>query len=242
MNEERDLLAAEYALGLLDGKALARASALAAADPAFAAAVAGWQERLAPLLDEIAGEDPGAELWDRIVAALPPGPSNVDRAANDNGALQRRLRRWRAYSAAVSAVAAALLLVVGLGVTRQAPAPTTQAAAAAPVMVAALSSQEADTSLSVAYDGARSSLLVTPGRMSGAPGHDHELWIIPAGGSPVSLGLVRADAPVRLNVPAAIAPHFRSQSTVALSVEPTGGSPTGQPTGPVVAAGELIIV
>jgi len=78
--------------------------------------------------------------------------------------------------------------------------------------------------------------------MAGAPGHDHQLWIIPAGGSPVSLGIVRAGAPVRIQVPAAVAPHFRARSAVALSVEPAGGSPTGQPTGPVVAAGELVII
>jgi anti-sigma-K factor RskA len=78
--------------------------------------------------------------------------------------------------------------------------------------------------------------------MAGAPGHDHELWIIPAGGKPISLGLVRAGEPQRLPIRREIAPHFRQRSAIALSVEPVGGSPTGGPTGPVVASGELLNV
>ncbi|MDQ4087135.1 MAG: anti-sigma factor, partial [Pseudomonadota bacterium] len=61
-------------------------------------------------------------------------------------------------------------------------------------------------------------------------------------GTPVSLGLVQAGAPQRLRVPAQVARHFQARSTIALSVEPPGGSPTGLPTGPVVATGELLAV
>lgn len=236
-DEERDLRAAEYVLGLLDAQEMREARVLAATDRDFAEAVARWETRLAPLFDEVPGTEPSPDMWDRIERAIPALP------ASDETVVQfgRRLRRWRTFAGGMTAIAASLALLVGYQTMREAPVPA-PAAQPAPVLVASLSSEQANTSLSVAYEPRRSSLLVTPGRLTGAPGHDHELWIIPAGGAPVSLGLIRAGAPARIQVPARLAPHFRTRSTIALSVEPVGGSPTGQPTGPVVAAGELVTI
>jgi len=236
-DEERDLRAAEYALGLLDAQAMREARVLAATDPEFAEAVARWESRLAPLFDEVPAAEPAHDMWARIERAIPVLP------AGDENVVQigRSLRRWRSFAGGMTAIAASLAVLVGYQAMREGPVPI-PATRPAPVLVASLSSEQANTSLSVAYEPRRFSLLVTPGQLTGAPGHDHELWIIPAGGSPVSLGLVRAGAPARIQVPARLAPHFRSRSTIALSVEPVGGSPTGQPTGPVVAAGELVTI
>jgi anti-sigma-K factor RskA len=234
------MLAAEYALRLLDGEELAEAQRLERSDPAFADAVADWQERLAPMFDEVADAAPDHSVWQRIRTSINP--------ANDNAAiLTRKLRLWRGYGIAASAIAASLALYItfaGTGINGSPEQPPVQIAQQerAPVLVATLASQEAATSLSVAYDRERSSMLVTPGRLSGAPGHDHELWIIPAGGRPVSLGLIRAGEPQRLPVRPELAPHFQLRAAIALSVEPVGGSPTGGPTGPVVASGELLNV
>ncbi|HEX9932981.1 MAG TPA: anti-sigma factor [Allosphingosinicella sp.] len=234
--DERDLVAAEFVLGLLDGEALVEARRLAASDEAFARAVAEWEERLAPLAEEAPPVEPDAGVWPRIqraIAAAPAAGANVID-------LRRRLRIWRGIAAGAGAMAASLALIVGWQASRDDPAVVQPGRA--PVMVATLASPEETTSLAVAYDAGERSLMVTPGRMEGAPGHDHELWIIPAGGTPVSLGLVRAGGPQRIAVPAEVAPHFRTQSAVALSVEPAGGSPTGQPTGPVVASGALVTI
>lgn len=237
--DERDLDAAEYALGLLEGDALVEARRREAGDEAFASAVAGWQERLMPLAGEARAVDPDPAVWDRVRRAIADAPE----AGSNVVALKRSVAVWRGAAAAAMAVAAALALVVGLEVAKE-PLPQVVEAPRerAPVLMAALASPEEETSLSVAYDAADRSLTVTPGRLAGAVGHDHELWIIPAGGSPVSLGLIRAGASQRLAVPAEVAPHFRDQSAVALSVEPTGGSRTGQPTGPVVASGALLTI
>lgn len=236
--DERDLLAAEHALGLLTGAELMEAHRLAGEDQEFARAVAEWEERLAPLADEARAVEPDPRLWERIRSAIAAGPG----VGAEVIALRRRLTVWRTVAAAAGAAAASLALIVGWQASREEPVEVARPAERAPVMVATLASPEEETSLSVAYDTSDSSLIVTPGRMAGAAGHDHELWIIPAGGQPVSLGLVRADGPQRITVPRQVAPHFRARAGVALSVEPAGGSPTGQPTGPVVASGELIVV
>ena len=61
----------------------------------------------------------------------------------------------------------------------------------------------------------------------------HELWLIPPGGTPVSLGLLEA-APLTLAT-------ARPQAgwTLAVTLEPAGGGPNGQPTGPVLMAAEV---
>lgn len=239
--EERDLLAAEHALGLLEGGELGEAQRLAATERAFAELVAEWEERLAPLAEQVPAQQPDPQIWRRIeqalaVAAEPAASAPVDNVVQ----FRRKVTLWRGYAAGITAVAASLALVIAYQDSPEAPVIVQPERA--PVLVAVLSSQETETSLSVAYDRQQASLLVTPGRLSGAAGHDHELWIIPSGGTPVSLGLIQAGAPQRLQITPQAAAYFEAQAGIALSVEPTGGSPTGQPTGPVVAAGELATV
>lgn len=239
LDERDDLLAAELVLGLLEGDELRVARVRAANDPDFAEAAALWEARLVPLADEIAGAVPEAHVWDgiaRAVAAAPAADANVV-------PLRRKLAFWRAGAVAMTAVAASLALLVAYQSAGDAP-PTGPiiASAPAPMMIATLASPQTDTSLSVAYDPQHANMLVTPGRLEGAAGHEHQLWIIPPGGAPVSLGMVRPGRPLRMAVPVALKPHFRTRATLAISVEPTGGSPTGQPTGPVIASGALTTI
>lgn len=237
MNEERDLLAAEYALGLVEGAELVDARRLAASDDEFARAVAAWEERLAPLVEEVRSVEPGDRVWEAIQRAIAAAPA----AGTNVVDLRKRLRVWRGAAVGMTAIAASLALVVGYQSTREDPK-IVQPAARAPVLIASLASGDEEAALSVAYDAEQANLLVTPARLTGAPGHDHELWIIPEGGAPVSLGIVRPGPAQRVPVPPQVAPHFQANASIALSREPAGGSPTGQPTGPVVAAGELTTV
>jgi len=66
-----------------------------------------------------------------------------------------------------------------------------------------------------------------------------ELWLIPAGDKPHSLGLISPARPVRIDVPRELAARMTPDTALAVSMEPPGGSPTGQPTGPVIASGKL---
>ena len=61
-----ELLAAELALGLLEGEDLLAARGRMARDAAFATLVVNWDERLAPLLDQISGVEPSTAVWPRI--------------------------------------------------------------------------------------------------------------------------------------------------------------------------------
>jgi anti-sigma-K factor RskA len=80
---------------------------------------------------------------------------------------------------------------------------------------------------------------IVPAALLGQAQHSLELWVIPPGGKPHSLGLVDPDRPVKVRVPRELQPHVSADSTLAITLEPLGGSPTGDPTGPIVAKGTL---
>jgi anti-sigma-K factor RskA len=235
--EERDLVAAEYVLGLLEGRALMEARGRVANEPAFAAAVADWEARLAPMAEGFAEASPPGHLWFRIERALEAqasGDSTVLR-------LERRERLWRGWAAGMTAVAAGLALVLALGWAQPDPRPSAPPAEQRePALFASLASENGSAALAVAFEPERGTMVVTPTRLLEAPGRDHELWLIAReGAAPVSLGIVRGATPRRMPISAALRGAVAPDAIVALSVEPAGGSPTGSPTGPVIASGPV---
>ena len=229
-NDEHDLLAAEHVLGVLEGSDLQRARKLMLSSPGFAQSVRKWELTLSPISDEATEQAPPSTLWERIEDSF---ETKADQPVVL--ALRRRVQFWRGASFAAMAAAAALALFVAVPQkSQQQPEEESRG-----LLLASLSSEDTNTSLSAAYDPDGQSLLVSPGVLKGDTEHQHELWIIPEGGTPVGVALLRPGQPQRVLVRPEIAPHFRGRSTLAVSVEPIGGSPTGQPTGPVIAAGQL---
>ena len=70
-------------------------------------------------------------------------------------------------------------------------------------------------------------------------GRSLELWAIPVEGKPVSLGLIPRDGDGRITLSQTQQQLIRIPVVLAVSLEPQGGSPTGQPTGPVLYQGPL---
>lgn len=235
--EERDLLAAEYVVRLLDGAEHAKAERRLAQDADFRARVDAWAERLQPLLDGVPAEAPHARVWEAIREHL------ADRDGVDDKVVQlrRRLAIWRGYAAAITAVAAALALTVGIErgrpptIVREPARPQP----AQPALVAALAPETGPTGLIATFDRASSSLIIAPAVLDEQGGRDFELWVVPADGDPRSLGVIPVDEPRRIAISPALLGELRSDVTLAVSVEPAGGSPTGLPTGPIVASGTL---
>jgi anti-sigma-K factor RskA len=233
--EERSELAGEFALGLLDSGDLSRARNLAKSDPQFAAEVAAWSGRLAPLLDEVEAVAPPQRVLDAIEQRLGSRGGPPDNVVY----LRRRVNLWRSFTAGASALAASLALVL---VTRPEPAeqrPPVVRQAATP-MVAMLEAEDSAAKLVATWDPAARSLVVAAAAgIAPVAGHSHELWVIPAGGTPRSMGILPGADPMHMRVEAPMATQLAEGATLALSVEPTGGSPSGLPTGPVIAAGKL---
>lgn len=221
--EERDLDAAEYVLGVLTAEERRAIEAEALRDADLAEAIRRWERRLAPLADMVPPIAPPAELWARIEADV--GRRNV--VSLPRRGLWNSVALWRSATAGAVALAAALAGILVL----RAPPPAQYVAALAPADVKA-----AGWVAETRPDGAI--VLTALAQQARPAGKDLELWALPAGAQkPVSLGVVPASG--RMVVPAASLPREGLQ--LMISVEPLGGSPTGQPTGPVVFGGRLTI-
>lgn len=233
---DSDLTAAEFVLGLLSAEEMRAMRVRVAVDPAFAAVVAVWNERLALLADDVPPVEPGPDVWDGIRNAIA-----APRSANDNGDARRVPSRLRAYATAMTAIAASLALFLGYQALREPAVVVQPVTVEAPrPLLATLASDRETTALTVAFDPRERLLTIMPGRLASEPGRARQLWIIPAGGAPISLGVIGPDGTVRRRLPEALARQFAAAATIAISVEPGGGSPTGQPTGPVIASGALV--
>jgi anti-sigma-K factor RskA len=236
--EERDLRLAEYVLGTLPQPERAAVELELAVDPAARAARDAWERRLAPLALTAPEVEPGPGVWpaiarsltDRRVAdpASPFGP-----AANDDriGALHRSLRRWRFAAGTAAALAAGLALFVAVG--------PQQPGSEDGRYLAVVNSGGEAPALLVSIDTRAGTARVRPVGAQTPAGHSLELWYVGAGEAPRTLGLVGATAQ-GLALPANTDARALADGTFAVSVEPKGGSPTGQPTGPVVYSGKLI--
>lgn len=226
---EHELLAAEYALGVLDATARREAERRIAAEPAFAAEVAAWQARLAPMLDEIAPVPAPARVWPRIRAAL--GHDAQARAAKSRS-LWDSLPFWRGVGATGFAMAAAVVLYVALQRPPVAPTP-------APYVVA-IRHDDGSPAYTATLDAQRTSLVLVPLRSNaGDAGRVPELWLIPAGGKPQSLGVIDRSSAMVLRLPAALR-DAAVGGVIAVTLEPPGGAPNGVPTGPVIAKGNIV--
>src|SRR5262249_45890961 len=82
-------------------------------------------------------------------------------------------------------------------------------------------------------------LIVVPATLLTSDPRAIELWLILPNQRPRSLGLIPPGQPIRLSIPPDLAGRLTPDAGLAVSLEPPGGSPTGQPTGPVIASGKL---
>lgn len=228
--------AAEYALGLLTGEALREARQLAVLDPAFAAEVARWRGRFASLHSETDPVAPPTALWGRVEARI-AGPAH----ANDNIlALRHRLIVWRSAAGAFGTLAACLALVLAFEPrTLIAPKRPSAVQSQTAPMVALLGDKGAMKVVASWDPNARQLIIAVPGEIPSGRGHSNELWVIPSGGKPRSLGTMGRDRQMHVRLANALADLLQQGATIAISVEPPGGSPTGAPTGPVIASGAL---
>jgi anti-sigma-K factor RskA len=231
-------LAAEYALGLATGRDAARAARLVREDPEFRTEAAKWVARLAAMLVEADPVDPPHALWARIERQLGARAA----AANDNAAMDRQLRLWRGTAALMSALAAcfALLLVFRPVEQVAVPGPVPAPVQASAPMVAMVGEDQHDMMIVANWDPAQRQLvLAVAGNMPHDPGKSHEIWIIPPSGGPTSLGTMPDEKKMRMDLAERLAELLSQGATIAVSLEPPGGSPTGKPTGPVMWSGKL---
>jgi len=232
--DERELLAAELALGVLEGDALAAANRRLLTDAAFAEEVEAWRDRLAGMALDVPDETPPDELWSRIERAIDgTGPAPVVDLVP-----RRQLRRWQFGTAAAGAVAAALAVMLVIPRPDPLTIPPPTQVAAQPAIVAQLRGEGEGPLVAARYDAATAQLRLVAQDMGDDP-RVPELWIIPEDGIPRSLGVIQPAGDTQLAVAEGHRSMLHDGATLAITMEPRATAPHPAPTGPRVAAGKI---
>ena len=238
-----ELLAASHALGTLRGGARRRFESIAREQAPVRAAALVWQSRLSSMTELQVSVMPDPAVWTRIRNMIEveqgeqamqrqrAAPAVIPPVVGPVGWL-RSLALWRGATAA-GALATVFAVVVGVNLRDELRnAPVVQ-------YVAVLQDDKSAASMLVTFDPkSRQLVLQRVGSYQTTSDHSLQLWALPPGGAPRSLGVL-GDKPV-LKL-AASASEIRAVPTLAISLEPRGGAPVGSgPTGPVLFKGALI--
>ena len=229
----RDAEAFEYVLGSLPtaereafGRELAR-------DPGLGGAVRYWEERLAGLAEAIPPAAPPLGLFEQIAGKLDDGEVGTPANVVDLTALTR-LRRsrtlWRSVAAATGSLAAALAVWIAV---ERFSGPIAESG-----LVAVVNRSGDLPALIVRVDARAGTVQIRSVAAETPADRSLELWSIAPGSAPRSLGVVGAGT-TRISLPGGPG-SISSDVTLAVTVEPPGGSPTGSATGPIVYTGKLI--
>lgn len=220
-----DALCGEWLAGTLRGGARRRFERALREEPRVALRVEALR-RLFDLRPVATSPVPQAELdrgWRRLRRELGLEPAQAP--------WWRRAGVWQGW-AAIATVALAVAL------WRGAPAPTPAPQAMRPLVELADAAKRPAVAAALSADGGVLELRPERPTVAG-PTQSYELWLIPAGGGAPRSVAVLGDLAARIDVPPALREGLRPGATLAVSVEPAGGSPTGAPTGPVIFAGAI---
>jgi len=218
--EDRDARIAEYVLGTLAGEERAAFEVELARDETLRRAVATWSDRLQPLADSVAPVAPPLALRDRILARIGGREREAERFS---------IVRWLAWTFGASAIGAAVAVALVFILT---PPPPELGG------YAMLHQDSADQSVVVfQIDKERRRVVLYAQTASAGTGKDYELWVLPPGKAPVSLGVLKATERIERPIDDMRAALIQPGTTLAVSLEPEGGSASGAPTGPVLYTG-----
>jgi len=219
----QNLLAGEYVLGLLRGPARRRFERLAMGSRTLSAEVTAWEGRFAQWALRLKPiEPPGYVEW-RLMGRV--------RAESRPRGERLRNTFWRSWAVAATVVLAVII------VTEKSTPPAQQKAAEFALMADAKGNPL--WLISVHPEANRVDMkAVTPNPVPA--GKSYELWMIPDGGKPVPMGLMNETGQASETISADLVKRLAGAKALAISLEPQGGSPTGQPTGPVLWVAPLV--
>jgi anti-sigma-K factor RskA len=281
-SEDHIALAAEYALGTLETEERAQVEAMMSVDTDFTAMVEAWEQKLGVLNQMVGSVEPRPIVWENIRAAIghsgaqaplvlpeasPPATAEIVRpeVAIDNSAidnsnvirLSAQARRWRNVATAMTAIAAALVAMITIGIYQPdllpaglRPAPRTQvvevktpAAPAVPSAqyVAVLQKEGGAPAFILTVDGTTKNFTIRKVGAAPEAGKSFELWLISDKlPRPRSLGVIGSGDFTARPVLASYDADTINAATYAVTVEQAGGSPDGNPHSAPVFTGKLI--
>ena len=232
-------LAAEYVLGTMRGGARRRFEDYLRMphQRRLREQVAEWEAHLTPLADRLPAVTPPARVWHRIEAAISGGKTPVLTGTSSQNAVKKPANQglfdsfafWRNLGLGASSLSAALLITLVTSNAFRAEQEPTMTAVLEDQGVARLVVEQPKSGLLVVK-------MVKPWMPS--PGNSMQLWVIPAAGLPRSLGIINDTGKTKFAT-GDMDVKLADGLVFALSKEPAGGSPTGQPTGMILCKGTI---
>ena len=217
------VLAGEYTLSLLPEEELAAFEARLASEPALRRICASWAEEFSGFADDVKPLTPPEDVQTRVEMRL-----------FGESAPERRTGLWQRFGLTGLAVAVlAVLLFVSSDLLDQGPLPPET-----PAYTAEVAAEDRSLVVEAAYDAENAELYVERLAGEAAEGRSLELWLIAGENAPVSLGVLPPDERALFTVTPELQEAL-SGGVLAISDEPEGGSPTGAPTGAVLATGPI---
>lgn len=230
--------AGEYVLGVLEGSELAEASRTLLSDTEFANAVAWWEWRLGAMAEAVGQFAPSPNVWNGIEARL-----DADAGDHTPSPLSERTRtasKWSIAAFAAGLGMAAASVAIFLSVPQQAPivsptaAPTSESQ-----LIAQLQDEETGRRLAGVIDTSSGRLALSITGLEADVGKTPELWVIPAGGAPVSLGAIPQAGKFEREISSSERGLLQSGATLAVTFEDDTGVRHDAPTMPILLVGTL---
>jgi anti-sigma-K factor RskA len=275
-SEDHIALAAEYALGTLDVDERAQVETMMSVDRDFTAMVEAWEHKLGVLNQMVGSVEPRPEVWEKIRAAIghaepqaplvlpqeaPPvaaevteptivaAPSNVIQMSDS-------AKRWRSVASFTSALAAALVALIGIQLAAPdwlpdglRPKARTQIVEAKAPAAASVSSAQyvavlqngGSPAFILTVDGATKNFTVRKVGAAAEAGKSFELWLISDKlPKPRSLGVIGSSDFTARPVLSSYDADTVNAATYAVTVEQAGGSPDGNPHSTPIFTGKLV--
>jgi anti-sigma-K factor RskA len=232
-----DVLAGEFVLGVLDAVQRRQVQARLATDRAFAQRVEYWERRFAPLLADIEPVEAPAQVWSAVCRRL-----GWQEGESAEPGFWQSLRFWRAATVLATVVAIAAIAFIADRSSTLAPVPVARVQQAEPGSkpVTPLTHDDGTPGWLASVDAVRGTVLMVPVPAAPDPrGRVPELWLIPAGKAPVSLGAVSITRSHTVAVPDNARAALVAGSTLAITLEPAAGIPHAAPSSAVIAKGTI---
>ncbi|MES2579263.1 MAG: anti-sigma factor [Pseudomonadota bacterium] len=219
-----DMLSVEYILGTLKGAARIRFEQLLKQRADWSQTFNWWESHIHLLADTVPAVKPPNKVWKNIEARL------FNKNATQSNAW------WKSFAFLSTALAASLATILVL----QSPKPADEIT---PAAIALLSTEKAQHGWLLSEKKNANNEVemeaISLASLETKPDNAFELWLLPADKSkPISLGLLPQQGVAKMKIPAQLIP-LMAPGSLAVSLEPVGGSPTGQPTGAVLYQGKL---
>jgi anti-sigma-K factor RskA len=211
-------LAAEYVLGTLSRDERDAITAARMTDTELDAAIGSWENRLSPLVDAVPEAAPPPGLFARI-------ERRIYGATTTSGSMSG----WRNLAIAASV---AFVVVTGALIYQ------TLNSAAPPQLVAVLQKDGTGPAFLVGFNEKTNVLTVRTVAANAPSNKSYELWLVPDGKAPQSLGVVASDEQRSIKIEDANVATVRN-ATFAVTIEQLGGSPTHAPTSAIIYAGRF---